>query len=73
MNNIKKISAIVLLICVVLTSLVACGDKPAGNGSGKGDFIDYASQVKLDLNGANKTVEVKVKQLIDLLLSCHAL
>lgn len=65
MNNIKKISAIVLLICVVLTSLVACGDKPAGNGGGKGDFIDYASQVKLDLNGANKTVEVKVKQLID--------
>lgn len=65
MNNIKKISAIVLLICVVLTSLVACGDKTAGNGGGKGDFIDYASQVKLDLNGANKTVEVKVKQLID--------
>ena len=66
MNNIKKISAIVLLICVVLTSLVACGDKkPSGDKGGVGKFIDYASEVKLDLNGANQTVEVKIKQLID--------
>ena len=66
MNNIKKISAIVLLICVVLTSLVACGEKnPAGDKGGVGKFIDYASEVKLDLNGANQTVEVKIKQLID--------
>ena len=65
MNNFRKISAIVLLICVVLTSLVACGEKPAGNEGGSGKFIDYASQVKLDMNGANNTVEVKVKQLID--------
>lgn len=72
MNNIKRLSAIVLLICVVLTSFVACGDDAADNGKGnggtdaaKGEFIDYASQVKLDLNGANQTVEVKVKQLID--------
>ena len=65
MNNFRKISAIVLLICVVLTSLVACGEKPAGDNGGSGKFIDYASQVKLDMNGANNTVEVKVKQLID--------
>ena len=65
MNNIKKLSAIVLLLCVVLTSLVACGDKePAGN-KGAGKFIDYASEVKLDLKGSNNIVEVKVKQLID--------
>ena len=64
MNNIKKISAIVLLVCVVLTSLAACGEKPAGD-KGAGKFIDYASEVKLDLKGANKIVEVKVKQLID--------
>ena len=65
MNNFRKISAIVLLICVVLTSLVACGEKPAGNEGGNGKFIDYAGEVKLDLKGANNTVEVKVKQLID--------
>ncbi len=65
MNNIKRISAIVLLICVVLTCFAACGDKPAGDKGGVGKFIDYASEVKLDMNGANKTVEVKVKQLID--------
>ncbi len=65
MNNFRKISAIVLLICVVLTSLVACGEKPAGDNGGNGKFIDYASQVKLDMNGANNTVEVKIKQLID--------
>lgn len=64
MNNIKKISAIVLLVCVVLASLAACGEKPAGD-KGAGKFIDYASEVKLDLKGANKIVEVKVKQLID--------
>lgn len=65
MNNFRKISAIVLLICVVLTSLVACGEKPAGDNGGNGKFIDYASQVKLDMKGANNTVEVKIKQLID--------
>ncbi len=65
MNNFRKISAIVLLICVVLTSLVACGEKPAGGEGGNGKFIDYASQVKLDMKGANNTVEVKIKQLID--------
>lgn len=65
MNNIKRISAIVLLICVVLTSLVACGEKPAGNGGDAGKFIDYAAQAKLDMNGANYTTEVTVKQLID--------
>lgn len=65
MNNFRKISAIVLLICVVLTSLVACGEKPAGSEGGNGKFIDYASQVKLDMKGANNTVEVKIKQLID--------
>ena len=65
MNNIKKLSAIVLLLCVVLTSLVACGDKESAGNKGAGKFIDYASEVKLDLNGANNIVEVKVKQLID--------
>ena len=65
MNNFRKISAIVLLICIVLTSLAACGEKPAGDNGGNGKFIDYASQVKLDMNGANNTVEVKIKQLID--------
>ena len=65
MNNIKKISALVLLICVVLTSLVACGEKEPAGSKGPGKFVDYASEVKLDLNGANQTVEVKVKQLID--------
>ncbi len=66
MNNIKRISAIVLLICVVLTCFVACGDKkPTGGDSSKGKFVDYASKAELDLNGANLTVEVKIKQLID--------
>lgn len=64
MNNIKKISALVLLICVVLTSLVACGENAAGNGD-NGEFIDYAAQATLDMNGANYTAEVTVKQLID--------
>ncbi len=63
MNNIKRISAIVLLICVVLTSLVACGKKPAGNDAGK--LVDYAAQAVLELDGPNLTAEVTVKQLID--------
>ncbi len=65
MNNFKKISAIVLLICVVLTSLVACGDKTAGNNTGKGDIIDYATKAELKLGGDNYTAEVTVKQYID--------
>ena len=71
----KRFSCIFLCLCMtvgMVVNFVACGDDAADNGKGnggtdaaKGEFIDYASQVKLDLNGANQTVEVKVKQLID--------
>ena len=67
MNNIKKLSAMLLCLCVVLTCLVACGDKTKDNGKGdsKGDFIDYATQAELKLGGDSLTAEVTIKQCID--------
>ncbi len=58
----RKFLSFLLLIGVMLVSLftvVSCG------GDGEGEMIDYASQVKLDLNSTTHKQEVTVVNYID--------
>lgn len=54
----SKFAASLLLLVLLLTSICACGEKQP-------EHIDYASQVKLDMNSDTLKREVTVKTYID--------
>ena len=60
-----------MVMCLVLGSLAACGNNNAGEGGSsqntknKGDVVDYASQVKLDMTSGTAKQEVTVKLFVD--------
>lgn len=58
MTNAFRILSLLLLICIAITSLVACNDPQT-------EKIDYAAQVKLDMDSGRLVQEVTVKQYVD--------
>jgi len=66
----KKTIAFLLLICLVIGCFSGCGgdnQKPVTPpaSDGPGEFIDYVSQTKLDMNSSTAKQEVTVKAFID--------
>ena len=74
MKILKKISLLLLVMCLVLGSLAACGNNTDGDktgssqnteNAGNGEFVDYAAQVKLDMTSGTAKQEVTVKLFVD--------
>lgn len=73
MKILKKISLFLLVMCLALGSMTACGNKPDGDKDGSsqntenaaGGNVDYASQVKLDMTSGTAKQEVTVKLFVD--------
>ena len=73
MKILKKISLFLLVMCLALGSMTACGNKPEGDKDGSsqntenaaGGNVDYASQVKLDMTSGTAKQEVTVKLFVD--------
>lgn len=61
----KYLKIFLSLLCALLFLLPVCaGCAPEGGGSG-GEFIDYVSQLKLDLSSDTKKLKVSLRTLID--------
>lgn len=73
MKILKKISLLLLVMCLALGNMTACGNKPDGDKDGSsqntenaaGANVDYASQVKLDMTSGTAKQEVTVKLFVD--------
>ena len=71
MKILKKISLLLMVMCLVLGSLAACGNNNADkdgssqNTENKGEVVDYAGQVKLDMASGTAKQEVTVKLFVD--------
>ena len=73
MKILKKISLLLLVMCLALGSMTACGNKTDGDKDGSsqntenaaGGNVDYASQVKLDMTSGTAKQEVTVKLFVD--------
>ena len=66
----SKLTVLLLLASLVLSCFVGCNDNSGNNGdggnpAGPGEFIDYASEMKLDRNSGRATAEVTVKTFVD--------
>ena len=58
----KKITSLLLAICLIGAVLAACDQQPAGEAtSGKSEFqhVDYVMETKLDMNSTTKKQEVR--------------
>lgn len=79
MNNLKRLIACLLLICLVLGSFSGCGEKtPAASVDAEqtdpiqeateaalAEEVDYAGSITLDRTSGTAQLEVQVKQFID--------
>ncbi len=65
-NTITKLLLLILTLALIAGCVAACGG-PADDddNGGEGEFIDYASEVKLDKNSGRAWCEVTVKSYID--------
>lgn len=60
MKKLTKVLALLLLICTLISALASCNP-----GKGGGKAVDYAGQVKLDMDSDSLKQEVTVKSYID--------
>ena len=51
-----RIISVLLLLCVLMTSLIACDSKKEDEGP---SHIDYVAQTKLDMNSSTQKYEVQ--------------
>lgn len=68
MKNMKKILLFLLVACLVVGNISACGkktDSKENDSSETGEVVDYAGQVKLDMASGTAKEEVTVKMFID--------
>lgn len=70
MNLFKRSSALVLVLCLLLSLTVACdisgnGEEGTAGNAEELEFVDYASTLTLDMTSSTKKQEVTVKQFID--------
>lgn len=60
-----SILSILLLLCIVIGSLVACDQTQKPDTPDVPEHVDYVEQVKLDMSGSTLKQEVTVKMFID--------
>ena len=69
MKMLTKALSILLLVSMLVASLVACGKEPAQDSTTTTTQpiveVDYAGQVKLDMNSSSLKAEAEVKTFID--------
>lgn len=68
MKKVWKLTALLLLICLILGSLPACSESTEGGSTGdtqEAEFVDYVEQLKLDLGSSTAKQEVTVKTYVD--------
>ena len=61
-----KLLALLLTLCISLSLFISCdvpSDNPDGNGAG--EFVDYVSALKLDMNTESLKINATVKSYID--------
>ena len=63
MKNIRKLLSTLVVVCIVLSCLVACGQ--GGNDTQPAKDVDYAGELKLDMTSETLKVEVTVHTFID--------
>lgn len=66
----KKLFALLAALCIFLGCLAGCSNNDAGGGettapAAEDNWIDYAGQVKLDMNSETAKKEVTVKNFVD--------
>ena len=60
-----SIISILLLLCVLISSLVACDNSSENNDPAENSHVDYVADTKLDMNSDSLKQEVTVKMFID--------
>lgn len=68
MRPLRKILALCLVLCLILCALVGCENNPQPStpGTTQGpEFVDYAGQLKLNMNSSTLKQEVTVKSYVD--------
>jgi len=65
MKRSVSILTILLLLCIILGSLVACDNGEGTKDPSELEHVDYVEQVKLDMNSETLKQEVTVKMYID--------
>ncbi len=68
MRALRKILAFSLVLCLILSVLTGCGENPQPtdpSGSASAEGVDYAGQLKLDMNSSTLKLEVTVKTFVD--------
>ena len=65
MITIKKLSALLLTVCIVFSMLASCSTPSEQKGDDNAPWEDYASKVKLDRGSGTLQVAATVKSFID--------
>lgn len=67
--SMRKILALSLTLCLVLGMMAGCGDSQPGitasTSGAQVEAVDYASQLKLDMNSSTAKLEATVKSFVD--------
>ena len=69
MKTTNKLLVLLLVACILLSSLISCkgneNNDPSGGENNLAPWVDYVSQVKLDMTSNTNKVEATVKSYID--------
>ena len=65
MNMKLRLTAMLALCCLLLTCMVGCGGEAPVDPNAPQPFVDYVSQIKLDMNSDTVKQEVTVKGYVD--------
>lgn len=68
MMYMRKISALILMLCLILGMMAGCDNSQPDQTDPSGtqtDVVDYVSQLKLDMNSSTAKLEAKVKTYVD--------
>ena len=62
-----RLISLILLLCVIIGSLAACGDKTGADNNDNNEpiHVDYVGQTKLDMTSNTKKLEVSLKSHVD--------
>ena len=68
MGAVRKLFALTLVLCLMMGVMVGCGENPQTtdpSGSSNDQVVDYAAQLKLNMNSSTLKQEVTVKTYVD--------
>ena len=68
MGAVRKLFALTLVLCLMMGVMVGCGENPQTtdpSGSSNAQVVDYAAQLKLNMNSSTLKQEATVKTYVD--------